>query len=138
MPFSVAAIAAAAAAAPVEYLSSSQPTSHVSTPNARPRLSPPNASFVHQSTLAGHTEDFGSTSSEASAPDFRIPCVVVRPPSSSRIKSEFAAPPFLKSRPSSEAHPLPRTTSIGDDCRGACVLSVWFLCKSVLNAVCRF
>ena len=67
-------------------------------------------------------EDLQSTSSEASAPDFRIPCVVVRPPVSSRSKYEAPESSFSMPRPGSGVQPLPRTTSVGDDGRGTSTL----------------
>ena len=43
----------------------------------------------------------------------------MRPPSSGRVhKAGVVDSPFMQPRPSSEAQPLPRTTSIGDDDRG--------------------
>jgi hypothetical protein len=111
---SIAAIAAAAAA-PVEDLFASQSASQ--SPSHRPVLSSPKVSILPRAGLLGFSEE-QSTSSEASAPDFRIPCIVVRPPSSGRTSREIAAPSISKSRPISDVQPLPRTSSLGDDGRG--------------------
>lgn len=114
---SVAAIASAAAA-PVGDLSAPESAPYISQPYRRPLSSPAEHSFAPQTGMTRISEDMQSSSSEASAPDFRIPCVQAPLLSSSRFKSEFTSSPLVKSRPSSDAQPLPRTTSVGDDGRG--------------------